>query len=334
MFIATTVTADLNADKQALLSFAVAVPHGRKLNWSSDTPICSLWVGIRCSPDHSRVIGLRLPAVGLLGPIPANTLGKLDALQVLMIRSNGLNANIPPDVLALPSLRSLFLQHNNLSGEIPNLITPSLAFFDLSYNSFTGEIPLEVKNLTQLTALYLQNNSLSGPIPDLKLPKLKRLNLSFNNLSGTIPLSLQKFPKESFLGNSLLCGQPLKQCPGIPSPSPLPSQPYHKKSFWKRSSSKIIIGVAVGGFAVILLVIVVLLLCILRRKGREDRESSTKGKGTAGSRSEKSKEEYSSGVQESEKNKLVFFEGCSYNFDLEDLLRASAECFSAAWFSS
>jgi serine/threonine protein kinase len=30
-------------------------------------------------------------------------------------------------------------------------------------------------------------------------------------------------------------------------------------------------------------------------------------------------------VQEHEKNKLVFFEGCSYNFDLEDLLRASAE---------
>src|SRR5690606_3541707 len=34
---------------------------------------------------------------------------------------------------------------------------------------------------------------------------------------------------------------------------------------------------------------------------------------------------FGSGVQEPEKNKLVFFEGCSYNFDLEDLLRASAE---------
>lgn len=30
-------------------------------------------------------------------------------------------------------------------------------------------------------------------------------------------------------------------------------------------------------------------------------------------------------MQTAEKNKLVFFEGCSYNFDLEDLLRASAE---------
>ena len=40
---------------------------------------------------------------------------------------------------------------------------------------------------------------------------------------------------------------------------------------------------------------------------------------------QKLKEDFGSGVQEPERNKLVFFEGCSYNFDLEDLLRASAE---------
>lgn len=34
---------------------------------------------------------------------------------------------------------------------------------------------------------------------------------------------------------------------------------------------------------------------------------------------------FGSGVQAAEKNKLFFFEGCHYNFDLEDLLRASAE---------
>ena len=42
-------------------------------------------------------------------------------------------------------------------------------------------------------------------------------------------------------------------------------------------------------------------------------------------RSDNKAEEFGSGVQEPEKNKLVFFEGSSYNFDLEDLLRASAE---------
>jgi hypothetical protein len=47
-----------------------------------------------------------------------------------------------------------------------------------------------------------------------------------------------------------------------------------------------------------------------------------KGKG---GRTEKPSKDFGSGVQEAEKNKLVFFEGCSCNFDLEDLLRASAE---------
>ncbi|XP_020703207.1 probable inactive receptor kinase At5g58300 [Dendrobium catenatum] len=325
LFIANPVRSDLTADKQALLAFAAAIPHGRKLNWSSNTPVCSLWVGVRCAPDQSRVISLRLPGVGLLGPIPANTLGKLDALQVLSLRSNGLASNIPPDVPSIPSLHSLFLQHNNLSGDIPNLLTPNLTFFDVSYNSFIGEIPLEIQNLTHLTALYLQNNSLSGNIPDLKLPKLKHLNLSFNNLSGHIPISLQIFPKESFLGNSFLCGPPLDQCPGTPSPSPAPTtQPHHKRSFWKKLGIKVIIAIAAGGLALLLLLVIVLLLCILRRRDREDYRSS-KGKGIAGSRGEKPVEEYSSGVQESEKNKLVFFEGCSYHFDLEDLLRASAE---------
>ena len=66
----------------------------------------------------------------------------------------------------------------------------------------------------------------------------------------------------------------------------------------------------------------VVLLCCLKKKDREG-ASVFKGKASSGGRSEKPNE--SSGAQESEKNKLVFFEGCSHSFDLEDLLRASAE---------
>jgi len=67
-----------------------------------------------------------------------------------------------------------------------------------------------------------------------------------------------------------------------------------------------------------------MVLCCLRKKDGE-RSGTRKGKVSGGGRSEKPKEEFGSGVQEPEKNKLVFFEGCSFNFDLEDLLRASAE---------
>lgn len=324
-------SADLNSDKQALLAFAASLPHGRKLNWSSTTPLCTSWVGVTCTPDNSRVHTLRLPAVGLFGPIPSDTLSKLDALEVLSLRSNRLTVDLPPDVGSIPSLHSLFLQHNNLSGIIPTSLSSSLTFLDLSYNTFDGEIPLRVQNLTGLTAILLQNNSLSGPIPDLQLPKLRHLNVSNNNLSGPIPPSLQKFPASSFLGNAFLCGFPLESCPGTApspsptSPSPMPSKT--KKSFWRRIRTGVLIAVAAAAGVLLLILIIVLLVCIFKRKKHTEptTTSSSKGKAIAGGRVENPKEDYSSSVQEAERNKLVFFEGSSYNFDLEDLLRASAE---------
>jgi len=322
-------SADLNSDKQALLAFAASLPHGRKLNWSSTTPVCTSWVGVTCTPDKSRVHTLRLPAVGLFGPIPSDTLGKLDALEVLSLRSNRLTVDLPPDVGSIPALHSLYLQHNNLSGIIPTSLSSSLTFLDLSYNTFDGEIPLKVQNLTQLTALLLQNNSLSGPIPDLQLPKLRHLNLSNNNLSGPIPPSLQRFPSSSFLGNVFLCGFPLEPCFGTaPTPSPVspPSTNKTKKSFWKKIRTGVLIAIAAVGGVLLLILIITLLICIFKRKRHtEPTTASSKGKAIAGGRAENPKEDYSSGVQEAERNKLVFFEGSSYNFDLEDLLRASAE---------
>jgi hypothetical protein len=325
-------SADLNSDKQALLAFAASLPHGRKLNWSSTTPVCTSWVGVTCTPDKSRVHTLRLPAVGLFGPIPSDTLGKLDSLEVLSLRSNRITVDLPPDVGSIPSLRSLFLQHNNLSGIIPTSLSSSLTFLDLAYNTFDGEIPLKVQNLTQLTALLLQNNSLSGPIPDLQLPRLRHLNLCNNNLSGPIPPSLQKFPANSFFGNAFLCGFPLEPCPGT-APSPSPSSPLSppspsktKKSLWRKIRTGVIIAIAAVGGILLLFLIILLLICIFKRnKHSEPTAASSKGKAVASGRAEKPKKDYSSGVQEAERNKLVFFEGSSYNFDLEDLLRASAE---------
>ncbi|GFY99487.1 leucine-rich repeat protein kinase family protein [Actinidia rufa] len=274
-------------------------------NWNLSTPICTSWVGINCSSDGTRVLGLRLPGVGLAGPIPANSLGKLDALMVLSLRSNGLNGNLPSDIPSLPSLHYLFLQHNNFSGDIPTSFSPKLSVLDLSSNSFTGNFPLTIQNLTQLTGLNLQNNSLSGPIPNVTFPRLKHLNLSYNHLNGSIPSSLQTFPNSSFVGNSFLCGLPLNPCsPVLPPPSPSPTyfpppRVPPKQNSRKKLTRAAIIAIIVGGVL--------------------------KGKGSTGGRSEKPKEEFGSGVQEPEKNKLVFFEGSSYNFDLDDLLRASAE---------
>ncbi|XP_050288235.1 probable inactive receptor kinase At5g58300 isoform X1 [Quercus robur] len=318
---------DLNSDRQALLNFA-AVPHRRKLNWNLATPVCT-WVGVSCTPDRTRVLKLRLPGVGLVGSIPPNTLSKLDALKTLSLRSNLLSGNLSSDITSLPSLQYLYLQRNNFSGEIPTSFSAQLIVLDLSFNSFSGNIPQTIKNLTQLTGLSLQNNTLSGPIPAIDLPRLKRLNLSYNHLNGSIPLPLQKYSNSTFVGNSLLCGPPLKACftpPPSPSPTFNPPSPLgpSNKSSKKKLSLGAIIAIAVGGFVLLSLLALVIIFCCLKKKDSEGTGVS-KGKASSGGRSEKPKEEFGSGVQEPEKNKLVFFEGCSYNFDLEDLLRASAE---------
>ncbi|XP_062166144.1 probable inactive receptor kinase At3g08680 isoform X2 [Alnus glutinosa] len=299
--------ADLNSDKQALLDFASIVPHGRKINWNPATSVCT-WVGINCTLDGSRVLSVRLPGVGLYGPIPANTIGKLDALAILSLRSNRLSGSIPADILSLPSLHYIYLQDNN----------------------FSGNIPATINNLTHLIGLNLQHNSLNGSIPYFNPPGLKHLNLSYNHLNGSIPSALEKFPASSFQGNLMLCGPPLNQCSSItPAPSPSPTSlppppkvpPKPSGSFRKKLSTGAIIAISVGFAAVLFLLSLMIVLCCLKKK---DTGNSNRLKGKGG-RSDKPKEDFGSGVQGAEKNKLVFFEGCSYNFDLEDLLRASAE---------
>ncbi|XP_010541472.1 PREDICTED: probable inactive receptor kinase At5g58300 isoform X2 [Tarenaya hassleriana] len=320
--LSSLAAADLVSDQQALLAFVAAVPHRRRLNWNSTNHVCKSWVGVTCTPDGARVLALRLPGIGLVGPIPPNTLGKLDSLRVLSLRSNLLSGHLPPDIPSIPSLHYLFLQHNNFSGEIPSSFSPRLNILDLSFNSFMGKIPAAaLQNLTQLTGLSLQSNNLSGPIPDLDVGgSLKRLNLSYNHLMGSIPSSLRGFPSSSFVGNTLLCGPPLQPCVPAFSPPPLPVFP-RKKAPRRGLHLGTIIAIAAGGAALLLVLVILILLCCRFKKKDKRGDIVVKPKASA----EKPKEEFGSGVQEPEKNKLVFFEGCSYNFDLEDLLRASAE---------
>ncbi|KAK8961306.1 putative inactive receptor kinase [Platanthera guangdongensis] len=322
---------DLNSDKQALLDFSASVRHGRRLAWSLHTPACSSWIGVKCTKNRMRVLGVRLPGIGLAGSIPPNSLGKLDALQVLSLRSNKLNGTLPADVATLPSLRFLYLQNNKLSGHLPDSFSPMLNSIALSFNSFTGGIPTAIQNLSRLTTLNLENNILSGPIPDLKLPKLRQMNVRFNNLNGSIPLSLQSFSKDSFIGNQQLCGSPLPQCSVLlPSPSPsfasspLPIVPSDRRQNpSKKFTIGVIIAIASGGLTLLFLLTIILLVCILKRGGESSDLVNTKA--ATDRRGDRHNEEYSSGVQGTERNKMAFFDSCSYNFDLEDLLRASAE---------
>ncbi|CAH9098152.1 unnamed protein product [Cuscuta europaea] len=310
------ISALLESDGNALLEFASAVPHVRKLNWNSSTLICSYWAGIKCNRHGTRVIGIHLPGVGFFGQIPEKTIGKMDALRVLSLRGNHLSGPLPSDILSIPTLQTVYLQDNNFTGQIPTSLSPRLVIIDLSSNSLSGDIPVSIKNLTHLSVLKLQNNFLSGSIPNLESSKLNFLNLSHNMLNGSIPDSFQNFPAASFLGNSHLCGKPLSQCStGIVK---------EKDSILKKKKLSVgtVIAIVIGVCSFLAFLGLMISFFCLKKKVSDG--SDGKEKVAYGGRSEKP-EDFGSGVQDADKNKLVFFEGCSHSFDLEDLLRASAE---------
>ncbi|CAI0629060.1 unnamed protein product [Linum tenue] len=339
LLVASVTAEPPEEEKQALLSFLSQVPHENRLQWSSNnnSSVCS-WVGIECDADQSSVHSLRLPGAGLVGPIPPQTLGRLSQLRVLSLRSNRLSGEIPSDFSNLTLLRSLYLQNNAFSGGFPAGVTPlaRLTRLDLSSNNFSGPIPFAVNNWTRLTGLFLENNAFSGPLPSISA-NLVDFNASNNRLNGSIPRNLQRFSAAAFAGNLGLCGGPLPPCnPFFPSPTPSPStiQPIHKKS--KKLSTAAIVLISVGA-VLALLILLLLLFCCLRRKQRQQQQQQSpkppKPVPGAAARSvpvdaagtSSSKDDITGGSADAERNKLVFFDGGVYSFDLEDLLRASAE---------
>ncbi|GFY84113.1 leucine-rich repeat protein kinase family protein [Actinidia rufa] len=315
------VNSEPNDDKQALLDFIQNISHSRPINWDKKSSVCNSWTGVTCNHDKSRVIAVRLPGFGFRGPIPSNTLSRLSALQILSLRSNGISGPIPSDFSELGNLTVLYLHFNNFFGPLPLdfSVWKNLSIINLSNNGFNGSIPSSIGNLTHLTALNLANNSLSGSIPDLNLPSLQVLDLSNNNLTGTVPLSLQRFPGWAFLGNNF-------SNESSPSPRPpiFPPNDQPPKKSTKLGDSAIL-GIIIGGCALAFVVFAVLLIVCCSKKDDENGVSSKSQK------KEGSKKKAVSGSQDGN-GRLVFFEGCNLAFDLEDLLRASAEVLGKGTF--
>uniref|UniRef100_A0ACD6A6W7 Uncharacterized protein n=1 Tax=Avena sativa TaxID=4498 RepID=A0ACD6A6W7_AVESA len=353
--------ADLAGDAAALVAFRAAV--GPRVAWNVTDPagVCA-WTGVTC--QDGRVAILRLPGAALAGPIPAGSLGNLTALQTLSLRFNALSGPLPDDLASAASLRSVFLNDNRLSGGFPQafLALPGLVHLTLGRNDLSGPLPPALANLTRIRVLLLESNRFDGQIPDLPQPSLQQLNVSFNHLNGSIPASLRSQPQSAFLGMSSLCGGPLGPCPGEPSPSPAPAaQPSSPSSPTPPSpggtgggtgnktnklSGGAIAGIAIGsalGAALLLF----LLICLCRRSGRTKTRAPEMPPQTP-SRSVipgggRKPPELTSGAavapmatmghphgpvgQSTSGKRLVFFGPAAavQPFDLEDLLRASAE---------
>ncbi|KAJ4893877.1 putative inactive receptor kinase RLK902 [Raphanus sativus] len=343
---------DLSADKSALLSLRSAL-GGRTFLWNAQHPTPCNWTGVSCSAG--RVTALRLPGVALSGQIPEGIFGNLTQLRTLSLRLNTLTGTLPLDLGSCSDLRRLYLQGNGFSGEIPEVLfsLSNLVRLNLGGNGFSGEISSGFKNLTRLKTLYLENNKLSGPLLDMGLD-LDQFNVSNNLLNGSIPKSLQRFDSDSFVGTSL-CGKPLDVCS---NEGTVPSQPISVGNIpgtdeEKREKGKLSGGVIAGiviGCVVAFFVVVMVLMALFGKKGTRDvvddvgrtikqLDVETPGEKAAEAATESGYEAAVAGSS-AEVNgsgttrKLVFFGNATKVFELEDLLRASAEVLGKGTFGT
>jgi hypothetical protein len=339
---------DLASDAEALQAFLA--PFGSSIvEWNASQPACT-WTGVVCA--GGRVTELHLPGSGLRGDLPVGVLGGLTKLAVLSLRFNALSGALPPDLAACVELRVVNLQSNLLSGEIPAAL-PALTQLNLADNRFSGRVPAAIARNGKLQVLYLQGNLLTGPLPDVAAPSsLTDFNVSFNNLTGEVPRGFSGLPVTSFLGMSL-CGKPLPPCrasPGSLPPSRSPALALKRgasSSDDHRSRHRLaggaIAGIVIGSaFGFLLVAAVLLLLCGAFR--RQPRTTYRSQDAVASELALHSKEAMSPNghtprVSDARpmqpapavapttvgRKKLLFFVRIPRPYDLEDLLRASAE---------
>ncbi|XP_010460745.1 PREDICTED: probable LRR receptor-like serine/threonine-protein kinase At1g29720 [Camelina sativa] len=129
----------------------------------------------------SQLQRLELYASGLRGPIP-DSIFYLENLIDLRISDTAAELGHVPQI-ASKSLTHLVLRNLNLSGPIPTSLwdLPSLMTLDLSFNRLTGEIPAYA---TAPRYTYLAGNMLSGKVETgAFLTASTNIDLSYNNFT-------------------------------------------------------------------------------------------------------------------------------------------------------
>jgi hypothetical protein len=182
----------------------------------------------------------------LTGTIPADLSGAIQ-LQSLTLNHNKLTGTVP-DLSKLTSLQLIDLHYNDLSGRLPTtLASPAISYISFAGNAFTGTIPSGWSALKNVEILGLANNKLAGTADIITLfPKLKVVFLRNNSFVGEIPqlpdtTAVADFDHNIF--SSIAAGICSPNAPSAFSTlggcsSDYPNQPFHTCCFANNKFSK------------------------------------------------------------------------------------------------
>lgn len=290
-----------------------------------------------------RVISLRFNY--LTGPIPPE-LGDITTLSIINLQQNNLSDEIPSRIFSLSRLTQLNLADNYLSGSIAPEFAKltNLQKLYLESNRLQGSLP--DLNITNLTGFNVSFNNLSGKIP----PSLSRFNLS--SFIGTT-LCGEPFPP---CEGSPPVGPPV---PPLANAPPSENSPNAVKNHGLSGGA--VAGIVLGAGAG-LLVISSLFILVLRRLGDGYKRPyqvhspsaavALRAKEAMGSPSPTPRgapmaaragpvplvggaasslpraprtPQRGEGSGSAPRKRLIFFGRLKKTYDLEDLLRASAE---------
>ncbi|KAF5456559.1 hypothetical protein F2P56_026029 [Juglans regia] len=319
-------------DAGVLIKFKSSLSKNDVLNgWNESIDICSgtgnksNWAGLICT--NGVLSGLRLENMSLTGIIDVDTLAELQTLRSLSFMNNSFDG-LMPNMAKLGALKTLYLSHNRFSGEIKDDAFDgmnSLKKVYLARNEFMGKIPKSLAALPKLMELNLEGNRFEGKIPNFRSNGWKVFNLADNQLEGRIPKSLSKMNSSSFVGNKDLCGLPLEPC--------------------KASRKHYIVIIIILAIAVVALAAMgVFLYARGRRLQKTKRKMAQEIKGYKNSgeaaeaydvgRKEAQSPDLPGEYKRGEQGKLYFVRNDRVMFDLQDLLRASAEVLGSGSFGS
>ncbi|XP_017439314.2 pollen receptor-like kinase 2 [Vigna angularis] len=316
------------SDKELLLGFKDSIENKHALSsWNESVPPCSPkqpnWPYVQCYKGH--VWGLTLENMRLKGVVDVQTLEKLPYLRTLSLKNNDFNTEWPY-INGILGLKALFLSNNKFFGEVPSQAFQDMKWLKkihLSNNRFTGHIPTSLASMPRLIELRLEGNQFTGSIPNFQRP-LKSFSAADNKLEGQIPEGLRDLPISAFSGNEGLCGAPLEACPSK-----------------KLSLLSIIVTVVLVVVALVVIGAVVLLVLRRRRKrvpdvSEEDSPSMSHKKARSREPSEEGshRSRSSSRISKGDTMMLSFVRDHKDQFDLHELLGASAEVLGSGCYSS